>query len=258
MTDTPPFCDTNEVILPASGIGYNARPYPGSYCTRTCYADDQCGTGRCGIFGGLWGEARSVCYSTCAVFTDCRPGYDCVTYDNGPGICVVSNLPDGGTDTLYDAGPGPARTTTGKACTQDSDCQGTSKYGRCIAGKLPDGGSNGFGTGYCTADCTMAPVDAWCMGLNELTPSDGGDLCLPLLGADPAGDPIVLWQCAEGCANGGSCRSGYHCQATANGSYCQVNCDAAGASNDCPAGECLTIAGCVIQSTCNAATHDCQ
>jgi hypothetical protein len=260
MNGGPAFCDKQEIqILPGATQATPGHPYPGGYCTRQCYASSQCGTGfSCGFYGGFWGEALNICYKMCDVDTDCRSGYSCLAIlsTSPSGFCIPSNLPDGGIG-VFDAGPGPARSTIGKNCTKDTDCQTETKYGFCLKGTLPDGGMSGYGTGECIADCTMTADDGWCMGLPEFAQADGGARCDAIAVNDQNGAPLVEWECKKGCTTAADCKAGYHCAADGFGdNVCEPNCDNPGAANTCGAMGCLTSWGC-FTATCNATTHDC-
>jgi hypothetical protein len=175
-------------LLPGATQAVPGAAYPGGMCSRQCYADTQCGTGNlCGYFGGEWGEALNICYQGCSVDSDCRTGYLCLTVNpmgSPTGVCIPSNLPDGGLE-FFAAGPPPGRNTVGKACAQDSDCRTETQYGLCIKAMqtAADGGmvASGYGGGYCTADCTMTVSDSWCMGGSPAASADGGASCLPML-----------------------------------------------------------------------------
>jgi hypothetical protein len=278
----PAVCQKVEVqILPGATQASPGTAYTGGYCTRQCYDDTQCGNGNlCGYYGGEWGEALNICYQGCSVDSDCvkmghpAGSYLCLTVNpNGQptGVCIPSNLPDGGLD-FFDAGTPPARNTVGKACAMDSDCRTETQYGFCIksTGTLTDGGmvASGYANGYCTADCTMAVADSWCMGLGAGA-ADGGAWCLPLLQTDMNNVPFVSWQCVAGCTPGGTdCRTGYECapnglfsSATNTLNTCEPNCAAlpdGGPSSDCAAaGGCLTSIGC-YGLMCDATTHACK
>jgi hypothetical protein len=264
----PAVCQKQQVqILPGATQATPGTTYPGGYCTRQCYADTQCGTGNlCGYYGGEWGEGLNICYHGCSVDADCRqPGYLCLTVNPSgapTGVCTPSNLSDGGLQ-FFDAGRPPARTTIGKACAQDSDCQTETKYGSCLKAIATDGGSSGYANGYCTADCTMAVADSWCMGLGTDQVADGGAWCLPLLFTDANSTPFVTWQCVAGCNPAGpACRTGYEC--AANGLFsspgnpintCEPDCTA---TSDCKStGGCLTSLGC-YGVMCNTTSKACQ
>jgi hypothetical protein len=267
----PAGCHKVEVqILPGATQPQAGTPYPGGYCTRQCSDDTQCGNGNlCGYFGGEWGEALNICYQGCSVDSDCRGGYHCLTVNpNGQatGICIPSNLPDGGV-AFFDAGTPPARNTVGRACAQDSDCRTETAYGLCIKDRATgaDGGMvpSGYANGYCTVDCTMAVADSWCMGLSPRDHADGGAWCLPHVFHDSSNIPFVSWQCVAGCTPGGTdCRTGYEC--TANGLFssstftlnsCEPDCTA---SSECAsAGGCLTSIGCYGLS-CDATSKACH
>jgi hypothetical protein len=264
----PAICQKQQTqLFPGATQAMAGASYPGGYCTRQCYEDTQCGDGNlCGYFGGEWGEALNICYHGCSVDTDCRTGYLCLTVNpNGQptGVCIPSNLPDGGV-AFFDAGTPPTRGTVGKACTADLDCQTGSAYGRCIKStNAVDGGASGYPDGYCTADCTMAVADSWCMGLSTAHASDGGAWCLPMLFTDTSNVPFVSWQCIAGCAPGGTdCRAGYDCAAnglfstsTSTLNSCEPDCTAA---SDCASsGGCLTSLGC-YGLMCDATTHACK
>jgi hypothetical protein len=172
------------------------------------------------------------------------------------GLCVPSNLPDGGLDT-FDAGPPPAHGTVGMDCTADTDCQSTTKYGFCLKGTLPDGGMSGYGTGSCAVDCTMTTDDNWCNGGEEFGAPDGGARCDAIAVNDMSGAPLVEWMCKKGCTGAADCKAGYHCTADGFGdNVCEPNCDNPGAASTCGTGGCLTSWGC-FTATCNAMTHDC-
>jgi hypothetical protein len=267
----PAVCQKVETQIPAGATqAVPGAAYPGGYCTRQCYDDTQCGNGNlCGYYGGEWGEALNICYQGCSVDSDCRMGYLCLTVNSGgqpTGVCIPSNLPDGGLD-FFDAGTPPARNTVGKACAQDSDCQTETKYGLCIKDMQTgaDGGmvASGYANGYCTADCTMAVADSWCMGGSPADSADGGAWCLPLLFTDQNMTPFVSWQCVAGCTAGGTdCRTGYEC--ANNGLFgtaakplytCEPDCSA---MSDCASsGGCLTSLGC-YGLMCDATTKACK
>jgi hypothetical protein len=260
MNGGPAICQKVEVqILPGATTASPGAPYVGGYCTRQCYASDQCGTGnRCGFYGGFWGEALNLCYKGCDVDTDCRAGYVClpVASSSPSGLCVPSNLPDGGL-TVFDAGTPPAHGTVGKDCATDSECQTETLYGSCLKGTLPDGGMSGFGTGECVVDCTMTVDDAWCNGQAEFDAVDGGARCDAIAVNDQSGAPLVIWECKKGCTTNTDCKAGYHCTADGFGdNVCEPNCDNAGAAASCGTGGCLTSWGC-FTATCNTTTHDC-
>jgi hypothetical protein len=236
--------------------------YPGGYCTRRCSTGEQCGSGNfCATYGGEWGDVSNICVKGCVVSNDCRAGYVCFAADlaHTPfGVCVPSNLPDGGLAT-FDAGPGPSPATLGKDCTTDADCRGETGYGLCLSGLLADGGQSGYGGGECVADCSMSPDDSWCNGDPVGTfPVDAGARCDAASFMD-AGIPSARWLCKNGCTTSADCKAGYHCHVdTSNGRVCEPNCDNVGASDACPAGSCLSSWGCLVFATCNSVTHDCQ
>lgn len=250
----PTICKKNQFVLTPTGV-VTGTPYQDGYCTRRCYSGTQCGTGyRCGFFMGFAGEAENVCYKGCSAQTDCRAGYICLgpIYNDAPqNLCVPANLPDGGW-AEFDAGPEVADGVIGKDCGSNADCQGTSAYGRCNKGTLPDGGPSGFGTGYCTADCTMTAEDSFC------GTSDGGTFCTAIAFADGANGPLVTWECRKGCGGDpdGGCKAGYSCgNDVFSQKICEVNCD--NTPNVCGSQGCFNSWGC-FSSTCNATTHTCQ
>src|SRR5262249_36148669 len=152
--------------------------------TRRCDSDGECGDGNfCAFYLGNLGEATNICTKGCAQDADCRTGYICVGIDSaGDGICLPATASDGGL-AEFDAGPGIAPATLGKDCMADTDCQTETGYGICRKpmGLQADGGMGptGFQSGFCTADCTMAVSDGWCMGGNMDQGGDGGAFCLP-------------------------------------------------------------------------------
>lgn len=149
-------------------------PYPGGYCTGSCYSDDDCGVeGVCQP--GILGRAGS-CYLRCDVARGCpREGYRCR---------VVSDV------ARCIAAPEPlADDIAGAACTSDADCGGGAMSCTSFVGAYPAPG------GYCSVSCAVSEdcgAGGVCInGISIITISSG--------------------KCMKSCMATTECRDGYTC-----------------------------------------------
>jgi hypothetical protein len=119
-------------------------PFPGNYCTGTCAADGDCGTGgACLVLAGSSGAGQ--CFERCSTDAGCtREGYRCRSLDDGFSACYPAPppLPDG---------------AVGSACSTDAECGGTE--GTC-ASTLPFRNFSNYESiaapdGYCSEPCSL-------------------------------------------------------------------------------------------------------
>jgi hypothetical protein len=154
-------------------------PFPGNYCTGTCTADTDCGTGGACLL--LAGTAAGQCFERCSSDAGCtRDGYRCRTLNDGFSACypALQALPDG---------------VVGKACSSDTDCGGSTD---ACASMLPFRNFSSYENtpapdGYCTEPCTLHSD----CGANGACISHGR----------PGGT------CLLRCKDMTDCRSGYYC-----------------------------------------------
>lgn len=152
-------------------------PFPGNYCTGSCFADADCGAGGgCLLLSG--GSSAGQCFEGCASDADCaRAGYRCRELNGGFSACYpgLVALPDG---------------TAGRACGADTDC---GMAGSC-ATVLPFGSSSAneptpAPDGYCTQACDS---DCGAGGACVSQGKQGG-------------------VCVSTCESMTDCRAGYQC-----------------------------------------------
>ncbi|MBI5510202.1 MAG: S8 family serine peptidase [Deltaproteobacteria bacterium] len=171
--------------------------FTGGYCSTTC--TDACpGNATCFSTGN-----GGYCLASCASIADCRAGYDCLSPDGQPPVCLPSCTVNGcnpgetcdpkSGECVHDGPNGP-----GAACTADVQC---AKNGWCIDW-MPDG--------YCVIDCYAA---ADCAAGSHCVPLGRFDACLPQ------------------CERRSDCRPGYSCWPEADGTgSCWAQCESA---DDC-------------------------
>jgi hypothetical protein len=149
-------------------------PYPGGYCSGSCYSDGDCGAeGVCQP--GILGRVGS-CYLRCDVERGCpREGYRCrVVADVARCIAAPEPLADN---------------IAGAACTSDADCGGVAMSCTSMIGAYPAPG------GYCSESCAVSEdcgAGGVCInGISIVTISSG--------------------KCMKSCSTTADCREGYVC-----------------------------------------------
>jgi hypothetical protein len=176
------------ICLTMRGMGGNATPLPGGYCSGACLADGHCGAG--GICRRT-GAGAGRCYESCATDPDCtRDGYRC----RNLGDDMLGCLP--APDPLPDA-------VAGSACATDAECAGV--MGAC-ASELPAAGGGSVATpgGYCTAACEV-----------NLDCGSTGAVCVQTRGGA---------RCFKTCATMADCREGYVCGERGGGDMPSIVC----------------------------------
>jgi Cys-rich repeat protein len=175
------------VCLTERGMGGNATPLPGGYCSGACLEDAHCGAG--GVCRRPGGGA-GACYASCATDADCtRDGHRCRDLGGDQLGCLPAPdpLPDG---------------TTGQACAADADCAGVA--GAC-ATEIPAAGGGMIATpgGYCTIACE---VDLDCGAGGVCVTTRGGSLCF------------------KTCTTAADCRTDYVCGERGGGNMPSIVC----------------------------------
>lgn len=177
--------------------------WTGGYCLRYgCRLDGFCPA------GALCGD--DVCYASCVTSAGCRTQYHCAGEGYAAKICA----------------PASALTTAlvGTECTANTDC-GTN--GVCYRGV-----SEGYCTGFCSADRVACPTGSGCV---DWTPAAGSvySLCFRECSAanTSCGRPDLrcelgagafFGKCVNTCSTTQACPSGSIC----DGANCRANCTA--------------------------------
>lgn len=164
-------------------------PAPGGYCTRSCTASAECGTGS-ECVGARFGNPGH-CSIACDGHADCRDGYYCAApaATTDAGAVAATCQPHPQTDDLADG-------IVGSGCKQDADCG----PGSCLLQERITSAT--YPGGYCTGRCVE---DVEC---------GAGGVCSPgFLGA--------VGVCYLGCKQDGDCgRDGYRCREVAGDRVC--------------------------------------
>ena len=176
------------LCLMMRGMGANATPFPGGYCSGACLSDAHCGAG--GICRRT-GAGAGRCYDGCMTDADCtRDGYRCRNLGQDTLSCLpaADPLPDG---------------VAGGACTTDAECMGV--MGAC-ATELPAAGGGSIATpgGYCTAECEV-----------DLDCGTTGAVCVQTRGGT---------RCFKTCTTMADCREGYVCGERGGGEMPSIVC----------------------------------
>jgi len=161
---------------------------PGGYCTQSCTASAECGTGSACV-GARFGNPGH-CSIGCEGDGDCRDGYYCAQLAMmvDAGVVSATCQPHPPIDGLADG-------IVGAGCTDDADCD----TGSCLLQERITSAT--YPGGYCTGSCVE---DVEC---------GKGGVCSPgFLGA--------IGVCYLGCKHDPDCREGYRCREVAGDQVC--------------------------------------